>query len=161
MAHQIGNSLPGMTGLNSPTRSRTPSLTGSPDICSLQQRVDDLYEFLQSHGFLMKKLQQDFAKLKFRVGERSPSPKQTSPESDQKPPKLDDRNLKLDDYTGLGSAEDYLEWERQVDKIADYKSLDDQQTFKVAYIRLTKNVGLSFEGVRAHRKRADKPKINT
>lgn len=56
--------------------------------------------------------------------------------------KLDDRGIKLDDFTGQGSPEDFLEWERQVDKIAEYKGFDDLKTFKIAYIRLTKHAGL-------------------
>ena len=113
--------------------------------------MNEVYAYLVRNMNPLAQLQKDVEALKLHIDEHSPSPKRSS----------DDQNLKLDDYTGLGSAEDYLEWEQQVDKIADYKSLDDQQTFKVAYIRHTKNAGLWFKGVRACRKRAEKPKINT
>ena len=41
------------------------------------------------------------------------------------------------------------------------KEHDDSQTFKIAYLRLTKHAGLWFDGVKAKRKRQDEPKINT
>ena len=75
--------------------------------------------------------------------------------------KLDDRGIKLDDFIGQGSPEDYLEWERQVEKIAEYKGFDDTQTFKIAYIRLTKNASLWYEGLKAKHRRHGKPKITT
>ena len=75
--------------------------------------------------------------------------------------KIDDRGIKLDDFTGQVSPEDYLEWERQVEKIAEYKGFDDTQTFKIAYIRLTKNAGLWYEGLKAKCQRHGKPKIMT
>ncbi|KAJ9536696.1 hypothetical protein OSB04_un000081 [Centaurea solstitialis] len=76
-------------------------------------------------------------------------------------PTIDDRGIKLDDFTGLGTPDVYLEWERQVDKIGDYKGFDDKQRFKIAYIRLTKTAGLWFENLKASRTRARKEKIKT
>ena len=112
-----------MTGSHSPTRSRKPSPNGTPNLRSLQESVDDLYEFLQSHAFPLKKLQQDFAELKLKV---------ESPSEESKTTKLDERNIKLDHFTGIYSLEEeYLEWERQVDKLANVKGLNDSQTFKL------------------------------
>ena len=89
-----------MTGSQSSPRSRTPSPTGSPDIRALQQKVDDLFEYLQSHAFPLNKLQHDFVELKLKVD---------PPTDELKNNKLDERNIKLDDFTGQGSPEDYLD----------------------------------------------------
>ena len=73
----------------------------------------------------MKKLQHDFAELKLKV---------EYPAVDSKNNKRDERNIKLDDFTDQGSPEEYLDWERQVDKTADVKELDNKQAFKLAYL---------------------------
>ena len=69
---------------------------------------------------------------------------------------IDDRGIKLDDFIGLGTPNVYLEWERQVEKINDYKGYNHKQRFKIAYIRLTKTAGLWFKNLKASRVRARK-----
>ena len=81
--------------------------------------------------------------------------------SKEKSSKIDDRGIKLDDFTGLGSPEEFLEWERQVEKISEYKGFDDKKRFKIDTIRLTKNAGLWFDNLKARRARSGKEKILT
>ena len=81
--------------------------------------------------------------------------------SKEKSSKIDDRGIKLDDFTGLGSPEEFLEWERQVEKISEYKGFDDKKSFKIATIRLTKNACLWFDNLKARRARSGKEKILT
>ena len=75
--------------------------------------------------------------------------------------RIDDRGIKLEDFDGSGEPEEYLEWERQVEKVGEYKGLDNSKIFKIAYIRLVKGAGTWFENLKAKRKRIGKSKIET
>ena len=81
--------------------------------------------------------------------------------SKEKSSKIDDHGITLDDFTGLGNPEEFLEWERQVEKISKYKGFDDRKRFKIATIRLTKNACLWFDNLKARRARYGKEKILT
>ena len=76
--------------------------------------------------------------LHARLDARPLSPNRPTDDTAAKYTKLDERNIKLEDFTGICSPEEYLEWERQVDKLADIKEL-----------------------LKPKRRRQDKPKINT
>lgn len=56
----------------------------------------------------------------------------------------------------MGSSEDFLEWVSQVEKFCDFMGFDDKKRFNVASLRLTKNVGLWFENLKARRARSGK-----
>lgn len=139
----------------------------------MQQLMDDFHKKFEIIDKRTEQLQDQtdarfdaFAKLllantKKKKKKNSDDESSSGDESDFKQSMIDDRGIKLEDFTGLGSPEDFLEWERQVEKISDYKGFDDTQRFKIAYIRLTKNAGIWFESLKARRTRAGKKKIST
>ena len=145
-----------MTESSPPPRSRSPSAPSSPVALlhkrQLEEKVNVMLKYIQEHYILIKNITTKLDALNARLDKRPISPSHVTNDSVSSTPKLDERNIKLDDFTGQGSPEDYLDWERQVDKIADVKELDDKLVYKLAYLRLNKHAGLWFDGVNEKRK---------
>ena len=72
-----------------------------------------------------------------------------------------DPGIRLANFTGFGNPKYFLDWVKQVQKVSNYLGLDDKNIFYIAIIRLTKNVGLWFENLKARRARSGKEKIVT
>ena len=108
----------------------------------LDIRAEKLADSTESRFDAFDKILLDVRTSKKRGNKVSDDENYDSDDSDsskEKSSKIDDRGIKLDDFTGLGSPEEFLEWERQVEKISEYKGFDDKKRFKIATIRLTKN----------------------
>ena len=130
----------------------------------LDIRTEKLADSTESRFDAFGKILLDVRKSKKRGKKVSDDENYDSDDSNsskEKSSKIDDRGIKLDDFTGLGSPEEFLEWERQVEKISEYKGFDDKKRFKIATIRLTKNAGLWFDNLKARRARSGKEKILT
>ncbi|XP_074284242.1 uncharacterized protein LOC141608797 [Silene latifolia] len=65
----------------------------------------------------------------------------------------------LPEFTGGTNPEDYLEWERKIERMFDFKDLNDEKRCKYAILKLGKGASLWFEGLKAKRTRAGKEKI--
>ena len=67
----------------------------------------------------------------------------------------------LPEFMGGTDPEVYLEWERKIDRMFDFKDLDDERRCKYAILRLSKGASLWFEGLKTNRVRAGKDKITS
>lgn len=67
----------------------------------------------------------------------------------------------LPEFVGGTDPENYLEWERKMDRLFDFKDMDDEKRCKYAILKLGKGASLWWEGVKAKRARAGKPKISS
>ncbi|XP_074265620.1 uncharacterized protein LOC141588062 [Silene latifolia] len=67
----------------------------------------------------------------------------------------------LPEFVGGADPEAYLEWERKIDRMFDFKELDDEKRCKYAILKLSKGASLWFEGLKAKRVRAGKEKIDS
>ncbi|XP_074305543.1 uncharacterized protein LOC141640760 [Silene latifolia] len=67
----------------------------------------------------------------------------------------------LPEFTGSTDPESYLEWERQIDRMFDFKRLDDEQSCKYAILKLRNGASLWYESLKTRRVRAGKPKITS
>ncbi|XP_074284012.1 uncharacterized protein LOC141608569 [Silene latifolia] len=65
----------------------------------------------------------------------------------------------LPEFTGGTNPEDYLDWERKIERMFDFKDLTDEKRCKFAILKLGKRASLWFEGLKAKRARAGKEKI--
>ncbi|XP_074302992.1 uncharacterized protein LOC141637408 [Silene latifolia] len=67
----------------------------------------------------------------------------------------------LPEFTGSTDPESYLEWERQIDRMFDFKGLDDEQSCKYAILKLRNGASLWYESLKTKRVRAGKSKITS
>ncbi|KAK9756245.1 hypothetical protein RND81_01G083900 [Saponaria officinalis] len=67
----------------------------------------------------------------------------------------------LPEFVGGTDPEAYLEWERKIDRMFDFKDLDDEKRCKYAIFKLSRGASLWFEGVKSQRARAGKAKITS
>ena len=67
----------------------------------------------------------------------------------------------LPDFNGSADPEVYLEWERKIERMFDFKDLDDEKRCKYAILKLGKSASLWFEGLKAQRVRDRKEKITS
>ncbi|KAL9244399.1 hypothetical protein vseg_018179 [Gypsophila vaccaria] len=67
----------------------------------------------------------------------------------------------LPEFAGGTDPEAYMEWERKIDRMFDFKDLDDGKRCKYAILRLSKGASLWFEGVKTQRARSGKEKISS
>ncbi|XP_074318118.1 uncharacterized protein LOC141654909 [Silene latifolia] len=65
----------------------------------------------------------------------------------------------LPEFVGGTNPEDYLDWERKIDRLFDFKDLSDEKRCKYAILRLSKGASLWYEGLKARRSRAGKEKL--
>ncbi|XP_074304655.1 uncharacterized protein LOC141639422 [Silene latifolia] len=77
-------------------------------------------------------------------------------------PKQDEFKVtELPEFTGGTNPEDYLEWERKIERMFDFKDLSDEKRCKFAILKLSKGASLWFEGMKSKRTRAGKEKITS
>ncbi|XP_074293015.1 uncharacterized protein LOC141619902 [Silene latifolia] len=77
-------------------------------------------------------------------------------------PKQDEFKVsELPEFVGGTNPEDYLDWERKIDRLFDFKDLSDEKRCKYAILRLSKGASLWYEGLKAKRSRAGKDKISS
>ncbi|XP_074278018.1 uncharacterized protein LOC141601622 [Silene latifolia] len=67
----------------------------------------------------------------------------------------------LPEFVGGTDPEDYLEWERKIERMFEFKDLDDEKCCKYAILRLSRGASLWYEGFKAKRARAGKEKISS
>ncbi|XP_039688557.1 uncharacterized protein [Medicago truncatula] len=67
----------------------------------------------------------------------------------------------LPEFNGSADPEVYLEWERKIDRMFDFKDLDDEKRCKYAILKLSKSASLWYEGLKARRIRDRKEKISS
>ncbi|PNX87676.1 hypothetical protein L195_g043770, partial [Trifolium pratense] len=53
------------------------------------------------------------------------------------------------EFNGSADPEVYLEWERKIDRMFDFKDLDDEKRCKYAILKLSKSASLWYEGLKA------------
>ncbi|XP_074293100.1 uncharacterized protein LOC141620018 [Silene latifolia] len=64
-------------------------------------------------------------------------------------------------FVGGADPEAYLEWERKIDRLFDFKDLDDDKRCKFAILKLSKGASLWYEAMKAKRVREGKEKIDS
>ena len=77
-------------------------------------------------------------------------------------PNVDEFKItELPEFNGSADPEVYLEWERKIDRMFDFKDLDDEKRCKYAILKLSKSASLWYEGLKARRTRDGKEKIHS
>ncbi|XP_074298949.1 uncharacterized protein LOC141629936 [Silene latifolia] len=67
----------------------------------------------------------------------------------------------LPEFGGSTDPEDYLEWERKIERMFDFKDLDDEKRCKYAILKLSRTTSLWYENLKTERARAGKAKISS
>ncbi|XP_074267014.1 uncharacterized protein LOC141590315 [Silene latifolia] len=84
----------------------------------------------------------------------------TGPRSGPRQKPVDEFKItKFPEFVGGTDPEDYLEWERKIDRLFDFKDLDDNKRCKYAILKLTRGASLWYENLKAQRARAGKEKL--
>ncbi|XP_074303261.1 uncharacterized protein LOC141637713 [Silene latifolia] len=65
----------------------------------------------------------------------------------------------LPEFVGGTDPEEYFEWERQMERMFDFKDIDDEKRCKYAILKLRKNASLWYESLKAARAREGKEKL--
>ncbi|KAK2356459.1 hypothetical protein QL285_093789 [Trifolium repens] len=77
-------------------------------------------------------------------------------------PNVDEFKItELPEFNGSTDPEAYLEWERKIDRMFDFKDLDDEKRCKYAILKLGKSASLWYEGMKTRRTRDGKEKIRS
>ena len=67
----------------------------------------------------------------------------------------------LPEFNGSADPEVYLEWERKIERMFEFKDLDDEKCCKYAILKLSRSASLWFEGLKTQRVRDGKEKIRS
>ncbi|XP_074278242.1 uncharacterized protein LOC141601835 [Silene latifolia] len=67
----------------------------------------------------------------------------------------------LPEFEGGTEPEDYLEWERKIECMFEFKDLSDEKSCKYAILKLSKNASLWYENLKSERAREGKEKITS
>ncbi|XP_074278562.1 uncharacterized protein LOC141602155 [Silene latifolia] len=67
----------------------------------------------------------------------------------------------LPEFVGGADPEAYLEWERKIDRLFDFKDLDDDKRCRFAILKLSKGASLWYEAMKAKRVQEGKEKIDS
>ncbi|KAK1393977.1 hypothetical protein POM88_013033 [Heracleum sosnowskyi] len=75
----------------------------------------------------------------------------------------DDTSLKwyVPEFSGAGDSEDFLEWVDHMEYMFDYKGFDDQRSYKITNMKLTKYASLWFDTLKAKLMKESAPRIKT
>ncbi|KAK1400974.1 hypothetical protein POM88_000579 [Heracleum sosnowskyi] len=75
----------------------------------------------------------------------------------------DDTSLKwyVPEFSGASDSEDFLEWVSHMEYLFDYKGFDDQRSYKIANMNLTKYASLWFANLKIKLMREGAPRITT
>ena len=86
-------------------------------------------------------------------------------------PRKGGRRLPMDDFRDIKveplefndklNPDEYLEWVQAMDRIFEAKGYDDEKSFKIASLKLTRYASLWFENIKKQRAREGKRKINS
>ena len=85
----------------------------------------------------------------------------------RRPPRRDLRAMdefkvtELPEFVGGTDPEAYLEWERKIERMFDFKDIDDEKRCKYAILKLGRGASLWFEGLKSKRIREGKEKITS
>jgi len=73
------------------------------------------------------------------------------------------RDIKVEpwEFNGNLNPDEYLEWVQVLDRIFKAKGYDDERSFKVASLKLTRYASLWFENIKKQRATEGKRKINS
>ena len=73
------------------------------------------------------------------------------------------RDIKVEppDFNGNLNPDEFLEWVQAMDRIFEAKCYNDEKSFKVASLKLTRYASLWFENIKKQRAREGKRKINS
>ena len=112
-------------------------------------------EMLESLREVLRKLREDDRRL--NLDDRRLGPRRGEPARAVDEPKVNE----LPEFTGGVDPEKYIEWERQMDRMFEFKELEDDRCCKYAILKLNKGASLWYEGLKATRTRAQKPKITS
>ncbi|KAL9246154.1 hypothetical protein vseg_019726 [Gypsophila vaccaria] len=67
----------------------------------------------------------------------------------------------LPEFVGGTDPEEYMEWERKMERIFDFKDIEDDKRCKYAILKLGRGASLWFEGLKVKRARTGKDKITS
>ncbi|XP_074288791.1 uncharacterized protein LOC141613947 [Silene latifolia] len=67
----------------------------------------------------------------------------------------------LPEFDGGTDPEDYLDWERNMERLFEFKDVSDEKRCKYAILKLVKNASLWFENFKANRAKDGKEKLNS
>jgi len=81
----------------------------------------------------------------------------------RRPPNDEFRDIKVEppEFNGTLNPVEFLEWVQPLDRIFEAKGYDDEKSFKIASLKLTRYASLWFENVKKQRARDGKRKINS
>ena len=81
----------------------------------------------------------------------------------RRPPIDEFRDIKVEppEFNGALNPDEYLEWVQALDRIFEAKGYNDERSFKVASLKLTRYASLWFENIKKQRAREGKRKINS
>ena len=80
-----------------------------------------------------------------------------------RPPNDKFRDIKVEppEFNGNLNPDEYLKWVQALDQIFEAKGYDDETSFKIAILKLTRDAYLWFENVQKQRARDGKRKISS
>ncbi|XP_074321438.1 uncharacterized protein LOC141657945 [Silene latifolia] len=67
----------------------------------------------------------------------------------------------LPEFGGSTDPEDCLDWERKIERMFEFKEIDDEKRCKYAVLKLSRNASLWYENLKADRARGGKEKMNS
>ncbi|KAL9243869.1 hypothetical protein vseg_017707 [Gypsophila vaccaria] len=67
----------------------------------------------------------------------------------------------LPEFVGGTDPEEYLAWERKMERMFDFKDIEDDKRCKYAILKLGRGASFWFEGLKAKRARTGKDKITS
>ncbi|KAK1399328.1 hypothetical protein POM88_009191 [Heracleum sosnowskyi] len=75
----------------------------------------------------------------------------------------DDTSLKwyVPEFSGAGDYENFLEWVNHMEYLFDYKGFNDQRSYKIANMKLTKYASLWFDTLKTKLMKESAPRIKT
>ena len=69
--------------------------------------------------------------------------------------------MELPEFVGGTDPEAYLEWQRKIERMFNFKDIDDEKRCKYAILKLGRGASLWFEGLKSKRIRDGKEKITS
>ena len=64
-------------------------------------------------------------------------------------------------FLGPNNLEEYIDWEKNLERYFDYKETPIDQCFKIAKVKLSKLATVWLEGLQRQRKREERTKIDS
>ena len=76
-------------------------------------------------------------------------------------PKEECKANELPEFVGGTDPDRYLEWERKIERVFEFKDIEDDMACKLAILKLSGGASLWYEGLKSRRNREGKEKINS